>query len=98
MKLFLVRDFRIVGEREKRRKPKSWIGIYLPYEKQSFIKVDTVSKIQRKKNWRILNFFEEKTEEKRDSEKNYGNCSAALVHIERYIFLNTTIRGMMKIS
>ncbi|WP_199269605.1 hypothetical protein [Formosa sp. L2A11] len=45
---------------------------------------------------RFLDFFKEKAEERFESPKNYGNWTAAFIHLERCISTNT-IKGSISI-
>lgn len=90
LKMFLDGDPKNAGERKKNKETLALAKKILAIREAEFYQGRYSLKDTTKDKRRFLDFFQEKAEERYDSPKNYGNWTAALMHFNRCISLNTT--------
>ncbi|WP_299154254.1 site-specific integrase [uncultured Christiangramia sp.] len=89
LKMFLYGNPKNAGERKKNKETLVLAKKILAIREAEFYQGRFNIKNTTKAKRRFLDFFIEKTEEKSDSPKNYGNWTATLVHLKRHISPNT---------
>lgn len=90
LKLFLEGEPKNAGERKKNNETLALANKILAIRQAEFYQGRYSIKNNAKEKRRFLDFFEEKAEEKSDSVKNYGNWTAAFIHLKRHISPQTT--------
>ncbi|WP_282148416.1 tyrosine-type recombinase/integrase [Algibacter lectus] len=85
LKLFLYGDPTNPGEKKKNKETLVLAKKILAIREAEFYQGRFNLKNTAKSKRRFLDFFIEKAEEKSDSQNNYGNWAATLVHLKRYI-------------
>lgn len=90
LKMFLYGEPTNASERKKNKETLALAKKILAIREAEFYQGRFDLKNTAKSKRRFLDFFNEKAEEKSDSEKNYGTWTATLVHLKRYISPSTT--------
>lgn len=85
LKLFLYGDPTNAGEKKKNKETLVLAKKILAIREAEFYQGRFNLKNTAKSKRRFLDFFIEKAEEKSDSQNNYGNWTATLVHLKRHI-------------
>lgn len=85
LKLFLYGDPTNPGEKKKNKETLVLAKKILAIREAEFYQGRFNLKNTAKSKRRFLDFFIEKAEEKSDSQNNYGNWTATLVHLKRHI-------------
>jgi len=85
LKLFLYGDPTNAGEKKKNKETLVLAKKILAIREAEFYQGRFSLKNTTKSKRRFLDFFIEKAEEKSDSQNNYGNWTATLVHLKRHI-------------
>lgn len=90
LKLYLYGEPKNIIERNKNKETLALANEILAIREAEFYKGRFEQKNNSKSQRPFLDYFAEKTEEKSDSPKNYGNWTATMVHLKRCISPNTT--------
>ncbi|MEC4092455.1 site-specific integrase [Myroides odoratimimus] len=89
LKLFLHSEPKNAGERKENKETMALAKQILAIREAEFYQGRFELKNTTKGKRTFLDYFQEKTEEKSDSPKNYGNWTATLIHLKRCISSNT---------
>ncbi|MVX34400.1 site-specific integrase [Myroides sp. LoEW2-1] len=89
LKLFLHSEPKNAGERKENKETLALAKQILAIREAEFYQGRFELKNTTKGKRTFLDYFQEKTEEKSDSPKNYGNWTATMVHLKRCISPNT---------
>ncbi|MGG5577919.1 tyrosine-type recombinase/integrase [Myroides sp. C15-4] len=89
LKLFLHSEPKNTGERKENKETLALAKQILAIREAEFYQGRFELKNTTKGKRTFLDYFHEKTEEKSDSPKNYGNWTATMIHLKRCISPNT---------
>ncbi|MDM1450432.1 MULTISPECIES: site-specific integrase [Myroides] len=89
LKLFLHSEPKNAGERKENKETMALAKQILAIREAEFYQGRFELKNTTKGKRTFLDYFHEKTEEKIDSPKNYGNWTATMIHLKRCISPNT---------
>ncbi|MDM1369046.1 site-specific integrase [Myroides marinus] len=89
LKLFLHGEPKNAGERKENKETMALAKQILAIREAEFYQGRFELKNTTKGKRTFLDYFHEKTEEKSDSPKNYGNWTATMIHLKRCISPNT---------
>ncbi|MGG5507157.1 MULTISPECIES: tyrosine-type recombinase/integrase [unclassified Myroides] len=89
LKLFLYSEPKNAGERKENKETMALAKQILAIREAEVYQGRYELKNTTKGKTPFLDYFQEKTEEKSDSPKNYGNWTATLIHLKRCISPNT---------
>ncbi|WP_410877876.1 tyrosine-type recombinase/integrase [Myroides sp. DW712] len=89
LKLFLHGEPKNAGERKENKETMALAKQILAIREAEFYQGRFELKNTTKGKRTFLDYFQEKTEEKSDSPKNYGNWTATMIHLKRCISPNT---------
>lgn len=89
LKLFLHSEPKNAGERKENKETLALAKQILAIREAEFYQGRFELKNTTKGKRTFLDYFHEKTEEKSDSPKNYGNWTATMIHLKRCISPNT---------
>ena len=88
LKLYPYQEPKTAGEKKENKEIEILSEQILSIRKAEYFQGKFDIKNTSKSKKAFLEFFEEKTEEKSDSPKNYGNWTATLVHLRRVVSKN----------
>lgn len=90
LKLYPIQDPKTASEKKENKEIEILSDQILSIRKAEYFQGKFDIKNSSKSKRRFLDFFIEKTEEKIDSPKNYGNWTATLLHLKKCISANLT--------